>query len=265
MLLPGALDAIGAVIAEHAPDVVACDFRMWHPDREAKSRNVALSYAPHTLTSDKAAILTRFFADRHMYLWPKIFKRSIYLRQEAPVFPVGRVFEDEALLPQLLDSCAQLYYLPQAIINYRQHPLSITRVITEKWCLDFAGAMLSARPHLLRRDPAASVTLGFDIAACHFYIGIVKNSYQLPAAAGKRVRLAIRTMLLDTLFNDLETVLAAMEHGSAVSNDHQLDARTAVQIRKSVSGNLIFHLSQAINRKIKLWRRLNKRAPGATS
>ncbi|CDG81606.1 glycosyltransferase family 2 protein [Janthinobacterium agaricidamnosum] len=257
VLLPGALAAIDREIAGQ-PDVIACDFRMWHPDSPAKSYTVRCGYQPGVTITDRDLILQVFFADSDMYVWSKIFKRHIYMRHDMPLFPVGRVFEDVTVVPQLLASCASLVYLPQAIIDYRQHPVSITAAVSEKWCLDFAAALHAVKRRLTPQLPAASVRLQFDVAACDFYIGVVKNSYQLPLSTGSRVRKAVKACLLDSLFHEAPQVMAALRQGMPMSKNVQADRRLAKQLNAALSGSLGFHLAQSINRKLKYWRRLRQ-------
>ncbi|UUZ47174.1 glycosyltransferase [Massilia sp. B-10] len=52
-----------------APDVLACDFRFWHPEDAARTRSVRLGYPVGKLLRDQEAILNTFFADRQMYIW----------------------------------------------------------------------------------------------------------------------------------------------------------------------------------------------------
>lgn len=256
LLLDGALAAIEAAIARWRPDAVAVDFRMWHPDQPSKNRTVRCGYEPDTLITDRDTILKVFLADRDMYVWAKIIRREIYARLAMPLFPPGRVFEDVAVVPQLLNLCASLVYLPLPILDYRQHPVSITRAISERWCMDFAAALLPVKQQFQRHAVSAAVQLHLDVAVCYFYVAVVKNSYQLPADVGDRVRAAIKARLLEGLFNDYRDVLRAMEDGTILSNDRASDRAHAKQIRQAINGSLAFHWTQTINRKIKLWRRM---------
>lgn len=261
-LLDGTLAALGQAIGEHHPDVVACDFRVWQPDQEDKSHRVAMRY-PRTLVLDQATMLNTFFADRQMYVWANVFKRAVYEQLEAPVFPPGRVFEDMSTLPRLLSQCASLLYLPHAIIDYRQHPTSITKLISEKWCMDLAAALLSARRHLERRGVDASVRTHFDIAAGYLYIGVVKDSYELPRAAGRRVRACIKSVFVESLFGDCASMLAAVRAAQTVSADRQHDARMIRQVERALAGSFVFRVRQTASRKIKVWRRLRRNQKAA--
>ncbi len=142
-----------------------------------------------------------------------------------------------------------MVYLPHVLLAYRQHPVSITRVISEQWCVDFASALASVKPHFERGGASAVVRAHFDMAATHFYIGVVKNSYQLSDAAGRAVRHKVRDIFLGSLFNPPQQVLASMQGA---------DARTARQAGMALRGSWRFHIGQQVTRKIKLWQRMQR-------
>lgn len=264
VLLPGALAALGEAIALHQTDVVVCDFNMWRPDKESKSRRVSMGYPAARVIADTTAILNTFFSDRQMYVWAHVFKRTVYGRVPTPVFPPGRVYEDVATLPRLLSQCASLVYLPQPIIDYRQHPTSITRVISERWCVDFTSALALAREYLDAIGIDTSVQRHFDIAASVFYIGVVKNSYQLDWAAGQRVRAQIKRIFLDSLYSDCAQMREALRSGKVLSRDRKGDLNSLRQVKAALSGSLVFGLRQVASRRLKLWQRQRRagKAPG---
>lgn len=256
VLLPGSLAALDRVIGEHRPDVVACDFNMWRPEKGGKRRRVTLGYPAAVLIGDRDAILRTFFADRHMYVWANVVRREIYARLPAPVFPCNRAFEDVSVLSRVLGECAHLYHLPHAIIDYRQHAASITKVISEKWCMDFAAALLTVKGHFAEHPVSDAVKMQIDVTACYFYIGIVKNSYQLAWAEGRMVRERVKELFIVSLFNEPDAVLAAMEDGAVMSHDRARDAAIAKQVSRALAGSLLFDVAKAVSRKIKLRRRL---------
>lgn len=255
LLLPGSLAALDAVLGQHRPDVVACDFNMWRPDKPEKSRRVFLGHAPGELTTDGEAILCQFFADRHMYLWAHVFRREIYVRQPAPLFPPGRVFEDVSVLARLLSECRSLYRLAMPVIDYRQHPASITKAVSASWCLDFTAALGQLKAYFKQHGASERLRLHIDATACHFYIGIVKNSFQLGWKEGRATRGRVNAMFLDSLFHPPETVLGAMARGELLTHDRRLDANVARQVRQALSGSLLFSLGKAASRQVKLWQR----------
>ena len=256
VLLPGALAAMDQAIAAGAPDVLACDFRFWHPDDAASTRCVRLGYPVGKLLRDQETILNTFFADRQMYVWSNVFRREIYARLADPVFPPGRMFEDVATVPRLMGLCKSLVHLPHPVIDYRQHPGE--SAVSEKWCIDFASALPVARRHLQACGVPDSVRRHFDVAAAYFYVGVVKNSYRLPRAEGRRVRSMIKPLFVGGLFNDCATLVATAGRADMLSNDRTLDAVIIRQVESALAGGLVLNFKRAATRKIKLWRRLRQ-------
>ncbi|GAB3460126.1 hypothetical protein GCM10027321_19230 [Massilia terrae] len=256
LLLPGSLAALGSAIAEHQPDVIACDFQWWCPNKERKTCTAELGYPRAQLLTDGDAILQTFFSDRHMYVWANVIKRAIYFRLPQPVFPPGRVYEDVAVLSCLLSQCASLYRLAIPTIAYRQHPASITKSVSPRWCTDFAAALRQVRTAFAQRPMSEALRLQIDVAACYFYIGIVKNSYQLGWSEGRCAREQVKAMFLDSLFHAPERVLAAMEQGALPSRNRAQDRVAAGQVRQSLRESFTFALAKAASRKLKLWQRM---------
>lgn len=256
VMLPGALAAMDQAIADHQPDVIACDFRMWHPDEPAKTRPVRLGYPVGRLIRDQETILNTFFADRQMYVWSKVFKRDIYAQLPAPVFPPERLFEDVATVPRLLGHCATLVHLAHPAIDFRQH--TPAGPVSERWCIDFAAALPLARRHLQSRGVNDSVRRHFDIAAAYFFVGAVKNSYRLPRADGRRVRNLIKPLFIDGLFGDCDTLVTSAGRADMTSNDRTLDAVIIRQVESALSGGVVVNFKRAASRKLKLWRRLRQ-------
>jgi hypothetical protein len=256
LMLPGALAALDEVIARHRPDVIACDFQAWYPHKERKNRVVTLGYPAGEVLDDVDAVLQTFFADRHMYVWANVMRREIYARVPQPVFPQGRVFEDVSVLSSLLTQCRSLYRLAIPAIAYRQHPSSLKKAISAKWCVDFVSALRQVKSGFGAGQTSDALRMQMDVTACHFYIGIVKNSYQLSWSEGRAARERVRELFLDSLFHDAGEVLDAMERGTLESRDHRLDAAIARQVRQALKDNLLFALAKAASRKVKLWQRM---------
>ena len=256
VLLPGALAALDQAIREHRPDVVACDFRMWHPEDPSKTRCVRLGYPVAKLLRDPEAILKTFFADRQMYIWSNVFRRDVYAQLKAPVFPPDRLFEDVATVPRLMSQCRSLVHLAHPVIDYRQAPTA--PVVSEKWCLDFASALPLARQHLQASGVAESVRRHYDIAAAYFYVGVVKNSYRLPRAEGRRVRALLKPIFAGSVFGDSASMVATTGRADTISNDRTLDAVIIRQVESALTGGMVVNFRKAASRKLKLWRRLRK-------
>lgn len=251
LLLPGMLAALDAVVDAHHPDVIACDFNAWRPDKGDARRLVTLGYPADAVLHDRDLILQNFFADRHTYVWANVFRREIYMRQPQPLFPPGRVYEDVSTLARLLSDCASLYRLARPIIDYRQHAASITKAVSPSWCSDFATALLDVRRSLEGREVSDAVRLLVDVMACYFYIGIVKNSFQLPWAAGQAARAHVKDLFWRSLFHPAEQVLKAMEDGALLTRDARGDAATARQVRKALAGSWMFSVMKTLSRRLK--------------
>lgn len=256
LLLPGALAALDRAIERHRPDVVAWDFLMWHPHKERKTRRVALGYAPEQSVTGRDAILSPFFANRHMYVWAHVIRRAIYAGLPQPVFPPGRVYEDVAVLSRLLSECASLVHLPLPAVAYRQHAASLTRAVSPGWCVDFALALRQVKSTFAECGASQALRLFIDAAACHFYIGIVKNSYQLPWAQGRAARRQVKEIFLDSLFHAPGQVLDAMASGALPWPDPARERAVARQVRLALGDSLGFALARAASRRIKLWQRM---------
>jgi hypothetical protein len=255
VLLPGTLDALGQVIATHAPDVIVCDFNMWRPDNMRKSRPVSFSHPADTLVRDREAFLCTYFMDRHTYAWAHVFRREVYARAAQPVFPVGRYYEDVSAMPGLLAECNSLYRLARPIIDYRQHSSSMKNAVSAKWCTDYVLALQQVKQSLGRHPASEALRMQADICACHFYVGMVKNSYQLPWREGNLVRAQVNRMFEESLFHPAERVLRAMESGEFDSLDRKADAAAAAQARKALTASLAFGLGKTLSRRIKQWQR----------
>lgn len=248
ILCDGALAAIDRAIAEHHPDVIAFDFRMWHPSEPEKNHDMALGY-PVGVLLDPEAILIRFMANRHMYVWAHVIRRARYAELPAPIFPPGQVFEDVATLPRLISLCASLVHIPRRLVDYRQHPTSISQSISEQWCTDFLTALSVARDHLEQGAVGTLARSHFDMMTAHFYVSLVKSSYQLPNAIGRRTRARSKAAFLNLLFGGYAALVVTGSAG---------DRHMLAELQKVLSGNLAFHLKQVASRQYRRWRTARK-------
>ncbi|HJU98984.1 MAG TPA: glycosyltransferase family A protein [Burkholderiaceae bacterium] len=255
-LRPGALAALDEVIAREQPDVISTAFHFWHPDAPHKDRDVQLSYPAGQRLAGQDAILVPFFNDRHTYLWNNICRRAVYARLPQPPFPTGRLFEDLSVVPLLLAHCRSMVYLPLVLLDYRQHPASITKAVSARWCEDVVTALAGARAPLAQAGISATVQQRFDATVCDFYVSTVKCSYQLPADQGKTVRARLREIFLASLFTPVEQLPARL----AAPGASPADRRNARQLGQILRGSWLFHLRQTASRQFKLWRRARQQA-----
>lgn len=255
LVLPGTLAALDDVIARHRPDAIACDFNDWHPQNMRRTRRVERGYPADVLLTDREAILRTFFMDRQCYAWANVLRREIYARQPAPLYPPGRTFEDITTTPQLIADCTSLVRLARPCFDYRQHPGSMKRGLSHKWCTDFAQAVLHIHRHFGNLPVSDALRLHIDAATVHFYNVILKRTYEMPWREGRAARADVEDLLRQNLFHDLDTVLDAMQGEVLDSHDRRADRRAATQVRKLLDGNLAFVIGKIAARKIKVWQR----------
>lgn len=255
LVLPGTLAELDAIIAEHHPDVIAVDFNDWHPHNMRRTRLIERGYPAGVLVTDREAILRTFFMDRQCYAWANVMRREIYARQPAPLYPPGRTFEDITTTPQLIADCASLVRLARPCFDYRQHPGSMKRGLSHKWCTDFAKAVLHIRQHFETLPISDALRLHIDAATIHFYNVILKRTYEMSWREGKAARADVEALLRQNLFHGLDTVLEAMQGEVLDSHDRRADRRAATQVRKLLEGNLAFVIGKMAARKIKVLQR----------
>jgi len=253
ILLANALDLLDTTIVEKRPDVITFDYNYWCPSKNTR-KYAQLGYPANILISDKESILNHFFVSKKMYAWLKVFKMDIYKKIGQPLFPPHRFFEDIATVPKLLSCCGTLVYLPYALIDYRQHPDSVTKKHSVQSCRDFSGALLPAKAFIEQQGLSSSTKLCFDYFACYLYLSTVKNAYLFPKATAQELAQQAKSIFLQSLFNDVESILQAMEQGKSPFC-HNIDYKDAQNIRKALANDFIFALHRTVSAKIKVWRR----------
>lgn len=67
------------------------------------------------------------------HLWNKLYKRELF---EGIEFPVGRNYEDFAIMLQVMERCQKVIHTGLATYNYRKTPSGITHTLSPKNCLD---------------------------------------------------------------------------------------------------------------------------------
>ena len=74
---------------------------------------------------NRAAFCAQFDHQFKYFLWNKIYRRNLY---DGLRYPVGRIYEDAYLLPELLSRAQRLVMIPDVLYYYRMRVLSITHV-----------------------------------------------------------------------------------------------------------------------------------------
>jgi hypothetical protein len=129
LLMPGAMESLQAVVAQHQPDLVMCDFRTlrdrftWKHRLRGELHRRTFAGPHHTLLTDNDALLAGAFELGQLHLWSKVAHRSLWA--QGLQFPVGHFFEDVALVPALLLRAKRFVYCDEVWVGYRQRAGSI--------------------------------------------------------------------------------------------------------------------------------------------
>lgn len=149
---PGAIARLKALIAQHQPDLVSCDFRVFDDGPSTAStkprhRHIASFDGPSgMLMNDVDVRLRGFFVHGQFHPWSKIVRRACW--PAALRFPAGRVFEDMAVYPRLLLHTPRHVHVAEVWVAYRQRGGSLLSQLDERrlddwtWALDGLAAEL---------------------------------------------------------------------------------------------------------------------------
>lgn len=149
---PGVIPRLKALLAEHRPDLVSCDFRVFDDGASTASlkprhRHIASFDGPgNTLMNDVNQRLRGFFVHGQFHPWSKVVRRACW--PAALRFPEGRVFEDMAVYPRLLLHTPRHLHVADVWIAYRQRGGSLLGSLDAKrlddwtWALDGLAADL---------------------------------------------------------------------------------------------------------------------------
>lgn len=144
ILLPGAINTLRAGVANGAPDLLLCDYRVLrdHSGLRHRLRGEAhrrtLSGPSQRTLDDRNALITGLLHSRQLHTWSKIARRTLW--QQAP-FPEGRYFEDMAVIPALLANCTRWQHLPKPLVGYRQRGDSILATMTPRKTSDLLASL----------------------------------------------------------------------------------------------------------------------------
>lgn len=121
---PGALPRLRTLLAEHRPDLLSCDFRVFDDGPSTAStkprhRHIASFEGPAgVLMNDVNQRLRGFFVHGQFHPWSKVVRRACW--PAALRFPEGHVFEDMAVYPRLLLHTPRHLHVAEVWVAYRQ-------------------------------------------------------------------------------------------------------------------------------------------------
>lgn len=125
--LKGFTEALMPVLAERKWDVVEYNIKIIDDDgRELDRINLVDDASGGGRPMDRAALLT-FAEDYHTFAWARVYRTDLF---DAAPFPVGRHYEDAAIVPSTYLRADSLYRIPKPLIGYRRRYGSITQRFT---------------------------------------------------------------------------------------------------------------------------------------
>jgi len=129
VLMPGAVASLRRQVQAHQPDLVLCDFAYLRERQKLKHRlrgeqHVRSFDGPSSrLQTDRGLLLQGLLVLGYLHCWSRISRRSLW--GEDLRFPVGRYYEDMAVVPALALRASTWLHVPEVWIGYRQRPGSI--------------------------------------------------------------------------------------------------------------------------------------------
>ena len=142
---PGVIPRLKALIEQHRPDLVSCDFRVFDDGPSTASvkprhRHIASFEGPSgVLMEEVNQRLRGFFVHGQFHPWSKIVRRACWPADLR--FPAGRVFEDMAVYPRLLLHTPRHLHVAEVWIAYRQRGGSLLSSLDVKRLDDWTRAL----------------------------------------------------------------------------------------------------------------------------
>ena len=143
-MLPGAIPQLKAVVERDAPDLVLCDFRLLRERFGLRHRlrgelhRPAFAGAGDARSTDRDGLVAGLLEGRQLHAWSKIASAEVWGQVR---FPPGRLFEDMAVIPQLVAATRSWRHVRQPWIGYRQRGDSIMATMTPKKTRDVLASL----------------------------------------------------------------------------------------------------------------------------
>lgn len=190
LLCPGVLTRLKAAVAEHHPDLITCDFRVFDDGAGTESAprraHIASFAGPAgVLMQDVNQRLTGLFMAGQFHPWSKIVRRACWpagLR-----FPEGRVFEDLAAYPRLALHTPRHLHIAEPWVAYRQRSGSLLSRLDAQRLDDWTSALDGLAAELPPLDERAR----FEIA--HFCARTLLRARRRRRQLGGAARLGLAT------------------------------------------------------------------------
>lgn len=148
LLEPGVIPKLKALIEAEGPDLIMCDFRAFE-DESGRVRKPRLAHvstfaglggSSGRLCHDRDALIQGLFKAGQLHPWSKIIRRAIWPAELR--FPLGRIFEDLAVLPRVALQVSSYHHVPEVWVGYRQRPGSALSNLSAARIDDWMQALL---------------------------------------------------------------------------------------------------------------------------
>ncbi len=180
-LTANAVQRARAIVDQHAPDLILCDFFVWRETTTFKHKlrgelhKRTFNGEPYRLSTDADTLFKGAFTQGQFHLWSKIAKRRLWgddLR-----FPVGRLMEDLAISPLLLLRAVNYIYVPEVWVAYRQRPGSILATPNPKRLQDSISALEGILEPWLEKHPnlSASARFAFTYFCAKIFVSVARR------------------------------------------------------------------------------------------
>ncbi len=142
---PGVIPRLKALLDEHRPDLLTCNFRVFDDGASTASvkprhRHIASFDGPAgVVMEDVDQRLRGFFVHGQFHPWSKVVRRACWpagLR-----FPEGRVFEDMAVYPRLVLHTPRHLHVAEVWVAYRQRSGSLLSRLDARRLDDWTRAL----------------------------------------------------------------------------------------------------------------------------
>lgn len=179
-LLPGAVAGLRRVVAESAPDLVLCDFRVEGALRPWRRRRSTFDGPAEGDASD--VLLAGALRAAQLHAWSKIARRELW---QSVRFPARRRFEDMSASVALMAAAGSWRHVASPWIGYRQRPGSLMRTLGIDDLRDYAQALQDVRRHtaaVANRAPKARCAVDYYLLRGHASIARRLHAMDVPAS-----------------------------------------------------------------------------------
>jgi len=163
------LPTLKSLIDQTSADLVMCDFRRFEDDRNTpkKSRHehIASFDGPSAVLGQNPDLLiSGLFKTGQFHVWSKVIRKACWPAQQ--YFPVGKNFEDLAVIPKLILNVQTFYHCSQVWIAYRQRKGTILSSLSVPKIEDWMHALSGYSSYLNQHAAGLQAQTLFEVA--HF-------------------------------------------------------------------------------------------------